>query len=316
MSGILDRLPALTTTGVGSLPFEQASDAARHALDAYGLPFCPQLPRLDGDMIAEWLGADPGRCGWAPDRDRERPAAWNDFVARLTVHPPSHGVVKLQVTGPVTLSIALERSCGQRGQGPRVVSLAAEVAAWLAANTAGQVRRLAQVGLDALVVVDEPGLARAGLSRADARLWDPLRAAAPVWGMHICGPVPWDLVEALELDLLSLDVATHGIPPQGRLALARMLRSQGRIAWGVVDPVHPSHASKAGGMAVAALSALADEHIPLERVADLSLLTPSCGTGRLSPERERIVAASLDAAAHAARGAIAAAPGDLRAAMP
>ncbi|HEY7630489.1 MAG TPA: hypothetical protein VH817_07310, partial [Thermoleophilaceae bacterium] len=84
MSRVLDTLPPLATTGVGSLPFEQPRDAARHAIDSYELPFCPQLPRLDGDMIAEWLGADPGRCGWAPDRDRERPAAWHDVVARLT----------------------------------------------------------------------------------------------------------------------------------------------------------------------------------------------------------------------------------------
>ena len=312
----LDRLPALATTGVGSLPFERGADAAHHALGAYGLPFCPQLPRLDGDMIAEWLGADPGRCGWAPDRDRERPAAWNDFVARVTVDPPSHGVVKLQVTGPVTLAIALERSAGQRGHGQRVVSLAMDVAAWLAANTADQVRRLAQIGLDPLVVVDEPGLATAGLNRADAQLWDPLRATAPVWGMHVCGPVPWDLVDALELDLLSLDVAAHGIPPLARPVLARMQRRKGRVAWGIVDPVQPGPPANAAGLAVAALSALAGEHLTLERVADLSLLTPSCGTGRLSPERERIVGASLDAAARAARGAIAAAPGDLSAAMP
>jgi hypothetical protein len=306
MSAILDRLPALTTTGVGSLPFEQPCDGARHALGAYGLPFCPQLPRLDGDMIAEWLGADPGRCGWAPDRDRERPAAWNDLLARLTADPPVHAVVKLQVTGPVTLAIALERSSGQRGYGRRVVSLATDVAAWLAANTAGQVRRLAQVGLDALVVVDEPGLARAGLSPADAALWDPLRAAAPVWGMHVCGPVPWDLVDALELDLLSLDVATQGLAPQGGPARARMLGRQGRIAWGILDPVQPGPSANAAAMAVAALSTLTDEHVSLERVAGLSLLTPSCGTGRLAPERERLVATSLDAAARAARGALAA----------
>jgi len=49
-------------------------------------------------MVSEWLGADPGRCGWTADRDREQPAA----------KPPDHGMVKLQVTGPVTLAIALE----------------------------------------------------------------------------------------------------------------------------------------------------------------------------------------------------------------
>jgi hypothetical protein len=308
MSGILDRLPALATTGVGSLPFEGPRDAARHAVDAYELPFCPQLPRVDGDMIAEWLGADPGHCGWAPDRDRERPAAWNDFVARLTANPPSPGLVKLQVTGPVTLAIALERAAGQRGHGPRVVSLATEIATWLAANTAGQVRRLAQLGLDALVVVDEPGLARAGLSRTDGALWDPLRAVAPVWGMHICGPVPWYLMDGLELDLLSLDVATYGMPPEGAAVLARMVARQGRIAWGILDPVQPTPSANAAGLAVAALSALADGRVTLERAAHQSLLTPCCGTGRLSPERERLVATSLDAATRAVRGALAAAP--------
>ena len=39
MSAILDRLPALATTGVGSLPFTSLADAARHAMSAYTLPF-------------------------------------------------------------------------------------------------------------------------------------------------------------------------------------------------------------------------------------------------------------------------------------
>ncbi len=94
MSAILDRLPALATTGVGSLPFARPAEAARHALGAYAVPFCPQLPRLDGDMVSEWLGADPGRCGWTADRDRERPAAWDAFVEQLAAKPPDHGMVK------------------------------------------------------------------------------------------------------------------------------------------------------------------------------------------------------------------------------
>ena len=159
MSTILDRLPPLATTGVGSLPFTQPADAARHATSAYTLPFCPQLPRLDGDMVSEWLGSDPCRCGWSPDRDRERPAAWDHFLAQLEAHPPEHAMVKLQVTGPVTLAIAL-------GAGAEMVSLARELAVWLAANAAGQVRRLADRGVGALLVVDEPGLAHAGVRPA------------------------------------------------------------------------------------------------------------------------------------------------------
>src|SRR4051794_41854056 len=103
---VLDRLPAWATTGVGSLPHTFPEHAAAHVAGEYDVPFCPQLPRLEGDMVGEWLGADPLRCGWAPERDRERPAAWEAFLAALERRPPAHGVVKLQGTRPVTLAPA------------------------------------------------------------------------------------------------------------------------------------------------------------------------------------------------------------------
>ena len=59
----------LPATGVGSLPFTNPADAARHATSAYTLPFCPQLPRRDGDIVSEWLGSDPCRCGWSRHRN-------------------------------------------------------------------------------------------------------------------------------------------------------------------------------------------------------------------------------------------------------
>ena len=79
MSTILDRLPALATTGVGSLPFTSPDAAARHATGAYTLPFCPQLPRLDGDMLGEWLGTDPCSCGWSATAARST----RDAIAAL-----------------------------------------------------------------------------------------------------------------------------------------------------------------------------------------------------------------------------------------
>jgi hypothetical protein len=308
MTALLDRLPALTTTGIGSLPFDRASEAARHSAAAYDLPFCPQLPRLDGDMIAEWLGSDPGRCGWAPDRDRELPSAWHEFVARVTARLPAHGLVKLQVTGPVTLAMALERNGEAVGRARRLTSLAHEVAIWLAANTAGQVRRLAEVGLGAILIVDEPGLALAGVSDAGRGIWDPLRVLVPAWGMHICGPMPWALVDSLDPDVLSFDLAAHGFAEEGRPVLGRLLARGGRVAWGVLDPARPGSAAASAGLAVAALSEFSGGGPAPERTARQSLLTPSCGTGRLSPERELLVAGTLSAAAQAARGAVAAQP--------
>lgn len=131
MGSLLRRLVPLTTTGVGSLPFTRPGDAACHAVHSYELPFCPQLPRAYGDMLQEWLGADPGRCGWAPDRDQQLPAAWDAFVLELRRHPPAHGVAKLQVTGPLTLAIALERRCSAAR--PDLAGLAREISVWLAA---------------------------------------------------------------------------------------------------------------------------------------------------------------------------------------
>jgi hypothetical protein len=66
----------------------------------------------------------------------------------------------------------------------------------------------------------------------------------------------------------------------------------------VIDPVGPEPPG------AACLSALT-QGLPLDRIAHQSLLTPSCGTGRLSPERERLIAITLDAAARATRAAIA-----------
>ena len=161
-------------------------------------------------MVREWLGGEPPACGWSPDRDRERPAAWDAFVAGVRAAPPAHGLVKLQVTGPATLATALE--------GPGDAGLAREIATWLAANAAGQVRRLREAGLDVILLVDKPELASAEIRDPD--LYGPLRlTGASAWGLHVCGPVPWGLLGALEPDVVSFDLARHGLDADGRAAL-------------------------------------------------------------------------------------------------
>ena len=65
-------------------------------------------------------------------------------------------------------------------------------------------------------------------------------------------------------------------------------------------------------MAAAALQALAGPGLPVDAIARRSLLTPGCGTGRLSERRERLVAATLDAAAGGTRSAVRAAAADPR----
>jgi hypothetical protein len=279
---VLDGLPAWATTGVGSLPHTFPEYAAAHVVGEYDVPFCPQLPRLEGDMVLEWLGADPLRCGWTPDRDRERPAAWDAFLAALARRPPAHGVVKLQVTGPVTLARALEPD-DERAAAP----LAREIAVWLAANAAGQVAALRTRGLNAVLVVDEPALAARA---APETVWDPLRAAAPAWGLHLCCAVPWDVVERAEPDVVSFDLAVGGLDRRGARVLARHLARGGRVAWGVLAAHKAERAAHAAWRLSAALARLGASPAA---VGPSSLLTASCGTGRLSPRREAEVTAAL-----------------------
>jgi hypothetical protein len=290
-ANVLDRLPAWATTGVGSLPHTFPEHAAAHVTGEYDLPFCPQLPRLEGDMVREWLGADPLRCGWAPERDRERPAAWDAFLAAVTRRPPAHGVVKLQVTGPVTLARALEPE-----DAAAAAPLAREIAGWLAANAAGQVAALRARGVDALLVVDEPALAACPVA---PRVWDPLRAVAPAWGLHLCCAVPWGLVDRAEPDLLSFDLAAGGVDRDGSRVLARLLARGGRIAWGVLAAHRPSE--RAAHAAWRLSAALARLGATPASAGPRSLLTASCGTGRLSPRREAEVTAALAYVSHAAR---------------
>jgi tRNA A-37 threonylcarbamoyl transferase component Bud32 len=305
MNAVLRRLPALATTGVGSLPFERAGDAARHAIVAYELPFCPQLPRLYGDMIEECFGADPGRCGWAPDRDRQLPGAWDDFIGRLRRRPPEHRVVKLQVTGPVTLAVALEQAGGHAIPDRQPQELAGEIATWLAVTAQGQIAALTEIGLDAILMVDEPDLASAGLTAADISLWDPLRRVGSGWGLHVCGRVPWELVDAAEPDLISFDMTREGVSAAAVVVLERLVARGGRVMWGVVDPVDPGAPADVAGRIAVVTSALTGWRPP-PAIAAASLVSPSCGTGWLSDAAEHRVADVLTAAAAAARDAIAA----------
>jgi hypothetical protein len=269
-AAVLDRLPPWTTTGVGSLPHATGAAAAAYVGKAYELPFCPQVPRLEGDMVGEWLG--PG-SGWSAEQLRARPRAWEPLLRELRRRPPGHGVVKLQVTGPLTLACALER----RGEAP-------EIARWLAESLAGQVEVLERDGLSVVLVVDEPTLdtvAAPGIEEA----WEPLRGVAAAWGLHVCCPVPWPVIARAAPDVLSFDL-TLGLGDEGAAALRSLLAGGTRVAWGIVAPDRPATDGDAPALLDAALRATG-------ATGAQSLLTPTCGTGIVSLSREVAVAEAI-----------------------
>jgi hypothetical protein len=80
----------------------------------------------------------------------------------------------------------------------------------------------------------------------------------------------------------------------------------GRIMWGVVDPVRPGDAGEAAARLIAAMASLGGEGRP-SAVATASLVSPACGSGRLSVQSELRLAATLGAALAAVRDGLAAA---------
>ena len=212
-------------------------------------------------MVTEWLGADPRRCGWSPDRDRERPRAWDALLARLSREPPAHGVVKLQVTGPVTLAHALGDA-----------SLVHELAVWLAANAGGQVRALAERGPRRAA-----GRRRAARTAICTRGW-----VTPPCGTH-CG---------------------RSRPPGGCTCAGRC-----RGTWSSGPsrtcspsisrsrPANPACCGECRPAAAGSRGACSPRIAPAcnfrcrTRDGTKSLLTPACGTGRMSLARELEIAA-------------------------
>ena len=289
-SPLLGRLRACATTGVGSVPFEDAPTAIAHVWAAYDLPFCPQLPALEGDMLAEWLGAPAHRCGWSPERDRVRPCAWPELLHAVEALPPPARLVKLQVTGPCTLAWALDRA-GHRSE---AAALARELGAWLAANAAACVTDLAARDVGTLLVVDEPALEIvSGLALDPVAAWAPLAAIADAWGLHVCCRPPWTLLDAAVPDVVFCDVARYPLDRLGADVLARTIARGGLVGLGVL-PLDGG-ATVAGGLAAArrALAALEAAGVDGSRLAASTLVTPACGTGLLAPAGERKLAAAL-----------------------
>jgi methionine synthase II (cobalamin-independent) len=283
---LLDQLPSWTTTGVGSLPHPSADEAVAYLGLAYGLPFCPQLPRLDGDMVSEWLGPVDTRGAWSPAAGpRAEPVAWEALLGHLAREGDPHGVVKLQVTGPVTLACALERA----GSAHRAV----ELGEWLVPFVERQVVAVRDLGLGAVLVLDEPALALCAAPGVEDA-WSPLTDVADAWGLHLCCEVPWDVVDRVTPDLLSIDLAFTVVDDRAAGSLRSITERGGWIAWGAIAAHRPEYALHGVRRVTAALAAVPEAE-------GRSLLTPSCGTGLVALERERQVAVALRDVAGAMR---------------
>lgn len=302
-----------TPTGVGSLPHTDPVAAADAVLRATPeLPAAPQLPRrhpLEGMLAQVALGVpgvtiDPEGGGLRVDRrrlaagDDGRPLdreAWSGTLAFLRAAAAGHpGPIKLQITGPVTLGLALLHG----GAKP------ARAFAVSAAVVRDRVRALlaeaevARPGAPIVLVIDEPGLTaypREGFPLAADDTIDLLSGAlaaarsATMAGVHCCGPTDWRLVLHAGPDLLSMPVdAAVGDDAAG---LSGFLDRGGWIAWGAVPTDRPlgDREDLHWRRLTALWCDLSRNGCDPLLLRTQSLLTPACGLAHHSPEQVPIV---------------------------
>lgn len=246
-------------TSIGSLPHRDPDTAAAFVLRHHeSLPAIPQLPRRspfegmvaqaargipgvtvnpDGSLTVDVHALDPS----APTRPTFDGASHAGLLAFLSLAAGRTDPVKLQLTGPVTLGLALIEAGAEPAVAYAVA--AAAVRAEGAALLAHCRRRLPEAPF--VVFLDEPGLVRVahgGLGIEPEATIDLLSNALAmleedaVTGVHCCGPTDWRLPSAAGATVLSLPVDLDSALV-GASALNAHLDRGGWIAWGVV-PTH------------------------------------------------------------------------------
>jgi methionine synthase II (cobalamin-independent) len=325
------RAPVLVpgvATGIGSLPHTDELAAAELVLRVLPeMPAAPQLPARDPreGMIAQWAAALP-EVRVAPDGTIELDGA-SDAEPECVVDRASHGGlitfldaaaaldraparVKVQVTGPLTLGVALHAA----GMSERRAFQRAATAsrAWSVALERLVAAQLPDTGT--IIFFDEPALVawRRGDGAIDREaaidvLSGSLAAVECVTGVHVCGD--GDVALALEAgpQVLGVEVSTDLV--RDTVPLARFLDGDGWVAWGAVPTDRPVGESVEPHWRHLAsvwceLTRRGVDPVPLRA---RGLITPACGlAGYGASQAERVLGIARELAARVHDQAVAA----------
>jgi hypothetical protein len=254
-------LPVGLATSIGSLPHCDPGDAVDFVLrHQHGLPAAPSLParsRAEG-MVAQAAWGVPGvdvlaDGSIAVDYDALDPEApltdpgfaSDGFVglrAFLTAVADRRGPIKVSMTGPVTLGVALHAAGVPAEQAFRVSGAAAARRAQALVQYVAA--RVPQAQL--VVFVDEPSLT--GAMHPDFPI-APLDAVdlvsgtlaalerLSITGLHCCGRADWRLLMQAGPQILSMPLDVGVETSAG--AVAGFLERGGWLAWGAVPTDRP-----------------------------------------------------------------------------
>jgi methionine synthase II (cobalamin-independent) len=298
-----DLRPGLATS-IGSLPHTDPRAATTFVLERHPrLPAAPSLPNRSGveRMIAQaaWgirgidvlcdgslrvddpSALDPRAPLADPGIDGEPFVALRAFLGAVTGR---RGPIKLQLTGPLTLGIALH-SVGVPARTAFAVAGAAVRAR--ARSLLAATREVAPMA-PLVVFVDEPSLTAAmhpGFPLDPDRTIDLVSSALAtlephaVTGLHCCGPADWRMVLQTGPQILSLPLDAGAVDHAG--AIGAFLERDGWIAWGAVPTTGPlgSTPERIWQQLSSEWCALTQGGCDPVLLREQALITPACGLG-------------------------------------
>ncbi|MGZ3117894.1 methionine synthase [Streptomyces sp. H62] len=305
-------------TGIGSLPGQDAREAAKTATGSFeDFPFLPELPargpgadmigRTAGMLVELYARVEPSgwRLGDRPGRDTKRARAWlrEDLDALEEFTQGYEGPVKVQAVGPWTLAAALELRNGEAvlSDPGACRDLAASLAEGLRQHLAEVRRRIP--GARPVLQLDEPSLTavlrgqvRSASGYRTHRAVDrqvveaALRDTAAVHGdgpvvVHSCAPdVPFALLRRAGVAGVSFDFSL--LTERDDEAIGEAVEGGTRLFAGVVPGTDAALSDPAGSvMGVRTLWRRLGLHPGL--LAEAVTVTPSCGLAGASPEYAR-----------------------------
>jgi hypothetical protein len=293
-------LPIGLASAVGSLPHGDAGEAVAFTLERQPrLPAAPSLPVLspvegmipqaawgiagvlvlpDGSLLVDEAAVDPD-APLGEGLDAAPFASLRVFLDSVTgrVAP-----FKLQLTGPVTLGLALH-AVGVPAE--RAFAVAGRAVSLRVGEVLDSARRVAP-GATPLVFLDEPGLTAAlepgfplGVDDTLDLVSSALAAVegGAIAGLHCCGRADWPVILQAGPQMLSLPVDAGATDHPG--AFADYLDRGGWLAWGAVPTDRPlgETAEILWRRLVAEWDTLAEAGCEPTRLVEQALITPACG---------------------------------------
>jgi len=200
--------------------------------------------------------------------------------------------LKGQVTGPISWGLTIV----DQNQRPILYDavLADAVGKHLRLKAAWQERELRKLAITTLVMVDEPYMASFGSAfvsldrdQVISLLEEVFAGLKGLKGVHCCGNTDWSILLNTSVDILSLDAydysETLSLYPQ---EVARFLKRGGIIAWGITPNGIAAETETVESLVERlheGINRLVDKGVPIEAILKAGMVSPSCGTGSLTP---------------------------------